>query len=273
MTERLDVLLPTCDRPAALAVTLTALLAQDLPLRVVVADQGAGADDPLLLGVRRVLVHLGHLVEWHVRPERLGIAEQREFLLAQAVAQRCVLLDDDVLLAPGSLHRLSDALDQVGGGFVGMTLTGLSYLDDERPHEQVSYEPWSGPVQPERVRKDGPAWERWRLHNAANPVHLARRHVPAGQPWVAYKVAWVAGCVLFHTEALREIGGFGFWPQLGPTGAGEDVAVQLAVMERRGGSGLLPSGAFHLEVATTLPDRTADGYDLLVAGPEQGSQP
>ncbi len=263
MTARLDVLLPTCDRPAALAVTLTALLAQDVPLRVVVADQSASHDDPVVLGVRRVLEHLGHQLEWHARPDRRGVAEQRDFLLGRAVSRRCVLLDDDVLLAPGSLRRLCEALDQVGGGFVGMAMTGLSHVADERLHEHVSFEPWPDRVEPERLRKDTPAWERWRLHNAANPVHLARRHVPLEQPWVAYKVAWIAGCVLFDTAALREVGGFDFWQRLGPTGAGEDVAVQLAVMERRGGSALLPSGAFHLEVETTLPERTTDGYAVL----------
>ena len=40
---RIDVLVPTCNRPAALAVTLTALGAQDYPdLRIVVSDQTEG---------------------------------------------------------------------------------------------------------------------------------------------------------------------------------------------------------------------------------------
>ena len=36
------------------------------------------------------------------------------------------------------------------------------------------------------------------LHNAANPLHLAEEHVRPGERWVPlYKIAWVAGCVLY----------------------------------------------------------------------------
>lgn len=261
-----DVLVPTVGRPASLAVVLTSLLAQRTPVRVVVADQTEGSpsyDDPVVASVLRVLRHRGAEVELHHRPERRGVAEQRHFLLSRARHDACLSLDDDVLVEPGALDRLVEALDALGCGFVGMAMTGLSHLDDRRPADHAAFEPWDGPVVPERVRKGTPAWERWRLHNAATPTHLGER-VPPGRDWLAYRVAWVAGCVLFRTAALREAGGYDFWADLGATGAGEDVAAQLRVLERAGGAGLLPTGAVHLELETTLPVREVDGYAAVL---------
>jgi hypothetical protein len=173
-------------------------------------------------------------------------------------------LDDDVWLEPDALATMLDAMGELRCGFVGMSVLGLSYADDVRPHEHAAYEPWDGPVRPERVRKDTPGWERWRLHNAANPLHLAaERGLRSG--WTAYKVAWVGGCVLYDRAALVGSGGFDFWTGLGSAGhAGEDVVAQLRVMERHGGAGLLPSRAYHLELPTTVTDRRVDCYEAVL---------
>jgi hypothetical protein len=50
---------------------------------------------------------------------------------------------------------------------------------------------------------------------------------------------------------------------LPPDHCGEDVLVQLRVMERFGGCGLIPSGAYHMELPTTLPDREVDAPMVL----------
>jgi len=259
-----DVLVPTCARPAALAVTLTGLLGQcPLPARIVLADQTPGGpsyDTAPVANVARTLELHGVRVERHYRPVRRGIAEQRDFLLSRARAESALLLDDDVLLAPGGLGRLCDALAELGCGFVGMAPQGLSYLADVRPGEQAAFELWDGPVRPERVRKDTEGWERWRLHNAANLTHLAASVAAGPRGWAAYKVAWVAGCALYRTAALRAVGGYAFWRRLPVDQRGEDVVVALRVMERYGGAGLLPSSAVHLELPTSLPRRTADAY-------------
>ncbi len=209
------------------------------------------------------MAHLGVEVETHHRPQRRGIAEQLDFLLSRARAPYALVLDDDVLLERDALARLTDALRDLRCGFVGMAVTGLSFLRDERPHERAPFELWGDRVLPERVRKGTPAWERWRLHNAANPVHLAQGLSVPDRGWVAYKIAWVGGCVLYDTARLREVGGFGFWPHLGPYGYGQDVAVQLRLMERHGGAGLLPSAAHHLQTPTTLPRREVDAYTVV----------
>jgi hypothetical protein len=41
------------------------------------------------------------------------------------------------------------------------------------------------------------------------------------------------------------------------------VLTQLRVLAHRGGAGILPSGAYHQQAATSLPDRSASAVDLL----------
>ena len=44
----------------------------------------------------------------------------------------------------------------------------------------------------------------------------------------------------------------------------EDVVTQLQVAERDGGAGLLPSGAWHLELPTSIEDRSVDAYAAVL---------
>lgn len=270
----LDVLIPTRARPETLPVTLAGLLAQEVCGRLVIADQTPdypSADLAEVASVLRLLRLRGWRVEVHHRAgPRRGIAEQRQFLLDQAEAPYALFLDDDVLLERGALSRLLGAAQTLDCGFVGMALAATSYLDDVRPHEQAAFELWDSPVVPERVRKGDPAWERWRLHNAANIHHLAARLPPGAltdRGWAAYKVAWIAGCVMFRTASLRAVGGFGFWRDLPGNLRGEDVVAQLLVLETDGGAGVLPSGAWHLELPTTLPNRSVDAYTEVLERP------
>jgi glycosyltransferase involved in cell wall biosynthesis len=263
-----DVLMPCYGRPADLAVALAGLAAQDGPdFRVVLSDQsedGPVWEHTTVAAMVRVLRCQGRpvLLERHL--PRLGLAEQRDFLLSLAAAPLVLYLDSDVWLEPDMLRRLAEAVRQAGCGFVGAAVQGLSYLADERPDEQRTFELWDGPVQPERVRRDTPGFARWPLHNAANLTHIARDlDVPAGS-WRLYKVAWVGGCVMYDRQALLEAGGFGFWRRLPPQHAGEDMAAQLQVMERRGGAGMIPSGAVHLESPTTIPDRPVEAADVVL---------
>jgi hypothetical protein len=252
------------DRVGALAVTLAGLAAQPpgTLARVVVADQSAEPvdADPLVAAMLRTLGHGGVPVEVHRRARRLGVAEQRDFLLGRAGAGAVLMLDDDVWLQPWAVPTMLEALDRLGCGFVGMAVTGLSHLDDRRPRELTAYEPWDGPVRAEDVRPGSPAWARHQLHNAANPTHLAARVGATPDQPVAYRVAWVGGCVLYRRSALEAVGGFGFWDRLPARHAGEDVLAQLRVMRRFGGAGLLPSGAVHLELPTTIPHRPVDAW-------------
>jgi GT2 family glycosyltransferase len=269
-----DVLVPAFDREAALAVTLTGLLGQQvLPARIVVSDQspdGVIVSSPLVAGVVRVLRARGVAVDLLAHPSGEGVAENRAFLLSQATAPYVLFLDDDIVLEPESLPRMLDAMGSLRTGFVAMAMTGLSFLDDVREHEWTTFAPLEKQQrpEPERIRKDEPAWERWRLHNAANPTHLAERLglSRTSVEWVAYRIAWAAGCVMFDREVLVETGGFDFWRELGRRGYGEDVVAQLRVLERAGGVGLLPTGAHHLELPTTVGNRETDAYEMVLGG-------
>lgn len=268
----LDVLVPTFRRPAALAVTLTSLTAQTLPdFRVVVSDQSdlgdpeASTTSGEVLTATRLLRARGREVELHRHLPRRGLAEQRQYLLDQARAPYALFLDDDVLCEPTLLARLLAVITEQACGFVGAPLVGLSHLDDVRPHEQW-LEPWDGDVRPEAVDPGSRGWGRHVLHNAANPWHVAERAGATEENPLLSKVAWVGGCVLYDVAKLRECGGFGFWHELPPEHAGEDVLAQLRVMRRFGGCGVLPSGAYHQQLPTTVPDRRVDAPQVLRAG-------
>ncbi|MBT1001518.1 glycosyltransferase [Paenarthrobacter sp. DKR-5] len=269
-----DVLVPTRNRPAELAVTLAGLAAQDEPdFAVVVSDQSDGTpgwEHPAAMAMVRVLRAEGRQVRLEQHLPRRGLAEHRAYLLGLASAEAVLFLDDDVWLEPGALERLHAALDELGCGFVGSAVQGLSYLGDDRPQERAGFEPWEGPVQPERVRRGSEAFDRHRLHNAANPTHLAAGTDLRPGQWLPYKISWLGGCVLYDRQALLECGGFDFWDQLPAQHSGEDVATQWRVLERFGGAGILPSGAVHLEAPTTVPDRPVDAFDVILPSTDEG---
>lgn len=262
----LEVLIPTRNRPTELAATLAGLAAQDADsFGVVVSDQSdgrAGWEHEAPATMLRVLEAQGRRVRTLRHLPRHGLAEHRQFLLDTSTAPRVLFLDDDVWLAPGAVRTLSEALGSLGSGFVGMAVQGLSYLDDRRPDEVAEFSVWDGPVEPERMDRESPGFERWKLHNAANLVHVAAELRRAGRlgagEWLPYRVAWVGGCVLYRRDALETCGGFGFWQELPAAHVGEDVVAQWRVMERFGGAGIIPSQAVHLESPTTVPDRTVE---------------
>ncbi|HSU21074.1 MAG TPA: glycosyltransferase family A protein [Variovorax sp.] len=274
MTVAIDVLIPTCERPAALAVTLTALAASTAPtMRIVVSDQSESAPaaaQPEVAAVLRYLRARGIAVDVLRHLPRRGMAEQRAFLLAQVSAPFCLYLDDDVIVEPGLLARLHAAILAQGCGFVGSAVHGLSYLGQVRPgQEQIEF--WEGRVEPETVRPGMPAWARHHLHSAANLFHVQSRYADEGSTRL-YRVAWIGGCVLFDSARLRDCGGFGFWQGLPPGHCGEDVLAQLRVMERYGGAGILPSGAYHMELPTTVTTREVDApFALLGEGGQTGT--
>ena len=268
--RRLDVLIPTRNRPAELAVTLSGLAAQEgIPgFGVVVSDQSDGEPayaHPAAATMVRALRHRGHPVLLTRRLPRRGLAEHRSYLLAQSAADAVLCLDDDVWLEPGALSRLVTALDELGCGFVGNAVHGLSYADDVRPETHQHYEEWTGPPVPERIQPGTPEWHRASIHPAANLLHVTEKLDLAAGEWRAYKISWIGGCVLYDRAKLVDSGGFDFWERLPERHQGEDVAAQLAVLERHGGAGVLPSGAYHLESPTTVTERDVEAWEVVLS--------
>jgi GT2 family glycosyltransferase len=273
----LDVLIPTRNRPAELAVTLSGLAAQEgVPgFGVVVSDQSDGDAayrHPAAATMVRALRHRGHPVLLTRRLPRRGLAEHRAYLLAASAARYVLCLDDDVWLEPGTLRRLVTAMEELDCGFVGNAVHGLSYADDVRPETHRHYEEWTGRPTPERIRPGTPEWDRASIHPAANLLHVTRKlDLPPGA-WRAYKVSWIGGCVLYDRAKLVDSGGFDFWRRVQEKHQGEDVAAQLAVLARHGGAGVLPSGAYHLESPTTVTERDVEAWEVVLAE-EDAAQP
>lgn len=271
--RELDVLIPTRDRAPELAVTLSGLAAQSLgrvglDFGVAVSDQSDGPppwDASPVAAMVRVLRHVGRPVLLTRHLPRRGLAENRAHLLALSAARYVLCLDDDVWLEPGGVDRMLAAIHELGCGFVGSFVHGLSYVDDVRPDAHDVYEEWPGRPEPELVRPSTPEWDRARMHAAANLLHLTRRLDLRDGEWRAYKVAWVGGCVLYDRRKLIDAGGFEFWRRVPAEHAGEDVAAQLAVMARYAGAGIVPSGAYHQEAPTTVPNRDVQVHEVLLA--------
>jgi glycosyltransferase involved in cell wall biosynthesis len=188
MSRTIDILIPTFNRSAALAVTLTSLISQSFQdFAVIISDQTedycAFDRDEVKAAVDVLKLHK-HSLSLHRHLPPRGMAEQRQFLLDQATAPFVLFLDDDLILEPYVIRNMITAIQEEGCGFVGSSVIGLRYLEDYRPHEQ-QIEFWEGPVQPEEVRVLSPEWNRIRLHNAANLLHVQEKlgltsDIPAG---------------------------------------------------------------------------------------------
>lgn len=266
MIDSIDILIPTYRRPEALAVTLTALYFQGFKdFRVLISDQ---TEDPgnierqEIKAAIRLLTTSRQVDQYRHRPRR-GMAEQRNFLLSMAEAPYVLFLDDDLVLDTWVLELMAETIREEMCGFVGCAPIGLSYVNDVRPAEQgITF--WRGHVKPEIVRPNSAAWERYKLHNAANIYHVQRRYSATPGKARTYRIAWVGGCVLYDRIKLESTGGFSFWERLPPNHAGEEIVAQLRLMSRFGGCGIIPSGVYHQELPTTVPDRTYDAPNIVL---------
>lgn len=263
---RVDVLIPTRNRKTALAATLTSLLGQTFrDFDVVISDQTEREDyseSPEIASILRVFQVHGQRATFMENLPARGMAHQRHFLLSQSSAPYVLFLDDDLILEPDVMERMLFVMKEERCGFVGCAPIGLSYLHDYRPWEQ-KIELWEGPVRPEPFPSwEAVPWERHKAHNAANPHHLQTK-LAQGGGIVKYKVAWIGASVLYDRRKLLDVGGYSFWDRLPPEHCGEDVAVQVMLLRKYGGCGILPSGVYHLELPTEVPDRRADTHHII----------
>ena len=262
-----DVLIPTYRRKTGLAVVLTSLLDEtfqdfDVTISGQTEEDAVYLDSVEIQTLARVLRWRGHRVRLLRHLPRRGLAEQRQFLLEQSHAPYVHFLDDDVLLDPPVMQRMLDVIRTERIGFVGCPTTVLTHLDDVRPHQQ-GIEVWDGPVRAEPFTPESIPWDRHKINNAANPLHLELQLAADGRT-VQCMVAWVGGAnIVFDREKLHSVGGFSWWPRLPRDHAGEEVVIQFLLIRKYGGCGILPSGTYHLELPTTVEERGSDAVELF----------
>lgn len=264
MSNEITIAIPTFNRDISLAVTLTSLLSQTYKhFDILISEQNVPSllDHPSIKTVICVLKVNNHQVEIITTPQQ-GIAAHRQTILDSIKTKYVMFLDDDLVLEPFVVNQLRTVIQNQQCGFVGSAPIGLSYLDDIRPQEQ-KIEFWQEKVEPETIKVDSKEWQRYTLHNAANLYHVAQKLNLKYPQTKLYKLAWIGGCVLFDTKKLTTVGGFNFWSQIPPQAVGEDVVAQLKVLKQFGGCGVIPSGVYHQELPTTLPNRTYDAPRLL----------
>ena len=264
--KKMTILIPTFERVHALIATLMSLSNQTYRnFDIVIADQSHNnevVDDNTFHAIYRFLEQQGSHIKILKNLPRHGLAQQRHFLLSKSETPFSLFLDDHLLLEPYVLQNMITVMDREQCGFVGCAPVGLSFSNDFRPEEE-HIEFWDGKVKPEKIVVNGEKWDRFRLHNAANILHVAQKlDLDPAHPQ-SYKVAWVGGCVLYDTKKLRDSGEFSFWNYLPNEHAGEDVLVQLRMMEQFGGCGLIPSGVYHQELPTTIIDRSVNAPEYL----------
>lgn len=264
--KRTTILIPTYERLDALVATLTSLYFQEeIVFDIIISDQSSTFDlseIPVIQTLKNIFKQKQIELTIFRHFPRKGLAEQRDFLLEQCHTPYCLFLDDDIILESYVLRNLLMILNQEECGFAGNAVIGLSFQNDIRYHEQ-QIEFWKDKVTPENITTESTAWQRYKLHNAANILHIQNRLGISEKNPIAYKVAWVGGCVLYDTKKLKQAGGYRFWEKLPVNHCGEDVMAQLQVMRQFGGCGVLPSGAYHLELETTVPDRTINAPEYL----------
>lgn len=263
-----DILIPTYNRKTGLAIVLASLFGQTFTdFNVIVSDQSqpgqASIDSQEIHVLAGALRFRGHDVKLLHHPERLGLAEQRQFLLEQSSAPYVHYLDDDVLLEPQVLERMLNVIRQEQCGFVGCPAAGVDYLNDVRPHQQ-HIELWDGRVTPEAITPESIPWDRAPVNSAANPLHLEQRLITEPDQIIRYKVAWVGGAnVLFDRQKLLSVGGFSWWQRMPKQHEGEEVVVQFLLLRKHGGCGILPCGTYHLCLPTTIEDRHHNATSLF----------
>ncbi|MEW5853708.1 MAG: glycosyltransferase family A protein [Myxococcota bacterium] len=263
-----DILIPTANRVPALISTLSGVTAQThASLRVLVADHGdrPAREDRVIRSLCRIIESRGGEVDWHQRAASPMLAEQRDYLLRHARADVVLFLDDDVYMEPPVVQRLLHTLQAERCGFVG-AFPSAEWMHRRATAAAPPLELWNGPVRPETLEPDSPEWERTRLHLDGATMDAAH-HLPPGTVR-RYKVAWVAGCVMYDRRKLLTVGGFSFWPRLPPRHVGEEALVQNLLMRRWGGCAIMPALTHRAESPSWLYADAQPGPRALELLPE-----
>lgn len=246
-----DILLMTCNRLPSLIACLSGIAGQSVAnFRLIVSDgsEQPARDSETVRSLLRIITARGATVTWFDRP-RFEPAPEAAFLLGQASAEYVLLIEDNAWLAPQTLQKLLDTIQEQQCGFVGAQPDALVENSD-RSSGGKHFDLWDGSVQPEAIEPGQREWLRERLNQNSTFTNLSLR-VPPGQQYM-YKIAFATGAVLYHRQKLSSVGGFSSVE----TNSGfpsSTAAAQNRLMRQYGGCSLLPSGVYHTGQASMEP--------------------
>ena len=142
-----DVVLPAYNGAAMIRTALESALSQDVPLRVIVVDDGSSD------GSADIARSYGHRVHVIVQ-ENQGVSGARNTAVSSATAPYIAFLDQDDVWKPGKLRRQVEAIErhaEVGIVFTDMTILRPDgtiiedgFLANTAPYAALSREPLGG---------------------------------------------------------------------------------------------------------------------------------
>lgn len=122
-TPLVSVVIPTYDRPEMVRRAVASVLAQDVPVEVIVVDDGSPEPYTAEGTVGSAPVRVFR------QPQSLGVSAARNRGLAAARGRYVAFLDDDDIWLPGKLARQLAAMEAVGSRF---SFTGVRAVDEHR---------------------------------------------------------------------------------------------------------------------------------------------
>lgn len=121
-TNVVDVILPAYNGAAMIGGALESALSQDVPLRVIVVDDGSLDDSANIARSYGPAVHV-------IVQENQGVSGARNTALAVATAPYVAFLDQDDVWKPGKLRRQVDLIERHPD--VGMVFTDMTILQPD----------------------------------------------------------------------------------------------------------------------------------------------
>ncbi len=181
---RLDVILPAYNGSQVIRKALESALAQDVPLRVIVVDDGSTDDSAA------IAQSYGSAVTVISQPNR-GVSGARNTGLAAATAPYVALLDQDDIWQPGKLSRQLELIEAHPD--VGIVFTDMCLLERD------------GHVVEDGFLLSTEAYAALEKHPLGNNAHLLSQAL--GEAVVRFNFI-SPSTALVRRRALQEIGGF-----------------------------------------------------------------
>ena len=183
-TPRIDVILPAYNGAKVIRKALESALAQQVPLRVIVVDDGSSDDSAAIARSYGPAVTV-------ITQSNRGVSGARNAGLAAATAPYIALLDQDDIWQPGKLARQLELID--AHPEVGLVFTDMVLLTSD------------GTVVEDGFLRTTPPYAALSRHSLGNDAFLLPKSL--GEAIVRFNFI-SPSTALVRRRALQEIGGF-----------------------------------------------------------------